>query len=230
MNNGNFQLADAFALVRSCQVKLEIKHGNRVFLKTMRNSLNLSSRPFHNHRLLWIAILATFLVSFWMLVWAATEKDVAHAKADRVAARIKSQQDDVKRIIDEREKRAREQQPPDVKEQDRLELAAARQLIARRAFNWDRMITEMERYVPKQARITGMKIEQVTALGQSLSATVEVKAIGMSTGQMTEMMEAFERSGGLFAVRQTTQDAPDEAGGVPFTINLVYSPSRGAAQ
>jgi len=45
---------------------------------------------------------------------------------------------------------------------------------------------------------------------------------------MTEMMEAFEKSGGLFAVRQTTQDAPDEGGGIPFTINLVYSPSRGA--
>jgi len=165
-----------------------------------------------------------------MMVWVATEKDVASAKADRVAARIKSQHDEVERLRVEREKREHEQQPPDVKEQDRLELAAARQLIARRAFNWNRMITDMERYVPKQARITGLKLEQVAPLGQSLSATVELKALGKSPGQMTEMMEALERSGGLFAVRQTTQDAPDESGGIPFTIHLVYSPSRGAEQ
>lgn len=165
-----------------------------------------------------------------MLVWIATEKDVTSAKADHVAARIKSQHDEVERLRIEREKREREQQPPDVKEQDRLELAAARQLIARRAFNWNRMLSEMEIYVPKQARIIGLKLEQIAALGQSLSASVELKAIGKTSGQMTEMMEALEKSGGLFAVRQTTQDAPDESGGIPFTINLVYSPSRGAEQ
>ena len=177
-----------------------------------------------------MAILATFLVSFWLVVWIATERDVTRANAERIALRIKSQHDEVERIKQEREKRAAEQKPPEVKEQDRLELAAARQLITRRAFNWDHLITEMELYVPKQARITGLKIEQVSALGQNVLATVEVKAIGQNSGQMTEMMEAFGRSGGLFAVRQTTQDAPDEAGNIPFSLNLLYSPSRGAEQ
>jgi hypothetical protein len=177
-----------------------------------------------------MAILAVFLASFWLMVWITTERDVTRANAERVALRIKSQHDEVERIIAERKKRAEEQKLPEVKDQERLELAAARQLITRRAFNWDHLITEMEFYVPKQARITGLKIEQVTALGQSVSATVELKAVGRNSGQMTEMMEAFGRSGGLFAVRQTTQDAPDEAGGIPFTLNLVYSPSRGAEQ
>lgn len=230
MNNGNFQLADAFALVRSCQVKLEIKPHYRVFLKTMRNTLNLSNQPFRNHRLLWMAILAVFLVSFWMLLWIATEKDVVKAKADAKAALIKSQHDAVERGKLEREKRLREQQPPEVKEQDHLELAAARLLIARRAFNWDQMISDIEHFIPKQTRLTGLKVEQVTTLDQNLTATIEVKAIGQNSAQMTEMMQAFGNTGKPFAVLQTSQDAPDESGGVPFTLNLVYSPSKGDEQ
>jgi hypothetical protein len=44
------------------------------------------------------------------------------------------------------------------------------------------------------------------------------------------MMERLEKSGGLFAIRQSNQDAPDDTGEVPFTLALIYSPSRGAAQ
>ena len=48
--------------------------------------------------------------------------------------------------------------------------------------------------------------------------------------QMTEMMEKLEKSGGLFAVRQSTQEALQENGEIGFTLNLSYTPAGGEAQ
>ena len=47
---------------------------------------------------------------------------------------------------------------------------------------------------------------------------------------MTEMMMNLEKSGGLFSVGETGQDATLESGETPFTLNLTYKPSRGSAQ
>jgi hypothetical protein len=103
-------------------------------------------------------------------------------------------------------------------------------LLERRAFSFNHLMAELEHYVPKQARLIGLKIEKITPLGQPMVATVEVKAIGQSAEQMTEMMEKVEKSGGLFAIRQSTQEASQDTSEVPFTLILVYSPERGEAQ
>jgi len=43
-------------------------------------------------------------------------------------------------------------------------------------------------------------------------------------------MEMVEKSGGLFAIRQSTQEASQDTSEVPFTLILAYSPDRGEAQ
>ena len=61
----------------------------------------------------------------------------------------------------------------------------------------------------------------------SVSAEVEIKAVGQTSGQLTEMMETLEKSGGLFEVRSFGQDAVIETGEVPFTLRVTYAPNRG---
>lgn len=152
------------------------------------------------------------------------------AKADRVAVQISTVKVQAEQVRVEKDRRAREQQQPEIKDQDRLELAAARNLIERKRFSWNRMISDMERFIPKDARVFGLKVIESVIPGQKAEANVEVKVLGRNASQMTQMMEELEKSGGLFVVRQSNQDAPDDGGEVPFTLNLIYNPFRGESQ
>jgi hypothetical protein len=193
----------------------------------MRTYLNLSSRPFVNHRLFWIGVVAVFFISLWLLLWISAEKNLVSAQVDRVTRRISEQEQMVNLAEIERQKRLQSQQQVQIDDQQRMQLAAARQLISSRAFSWNRLVGDIETYIPKDARILSIKVETGQ---QSASATVEIKAVGKTAAQMTEMMDALEKSGGLFAVLQSGQDATAESGEVPFSLDLVYSPSRGNAQ
>jgi hypothetical protein len=180
--------------------------------------------------LFWIAIASVFFLSLWLFLWITSAKNLVIAKADRINLNIKDLQGQVTQAKLEQERRSHDQKPPEVTDQDRIELASARQLLDRKSFSWNKVIAEIERYVPKFARVTGLKIDEIANLGQDDIANIEIKVIGQTPAQMTEMMEMIEKSGGLFAIRQSNQDAPDESGEVPFTLNLIYSPSRGASQ
>lgn len=144
--------------------------------------------------------------------------------------RINEQEELVKQAELERLARSQSQQQVQLDDQQRMQLAAARQLIASKAFSWNRLIGDIEVYIPKDARVLSIKVDEVST-GQHIgNATVEVKALGKAPAQMTEMMESLEKSGGLFSILQSGQDAATESGEVPFSLELVYSPSRGNAQ
>jgi len=57
-----------------------------------------------------------------------------------------------------------------------------------------------------------------------------VKALGTTPDEMTAMMSNLGKSGGLFIVGETGQEATTETGETPFTLNLIYKPSRGDAR
>ena len=196
----------------------------------MRTQINLSSQPFTNRRVLWIAIVAVYLTSFWLFLWIATEKDRVLAKESDVKLQIDGQRQAALEAKLEQERRSRSEQKIVVTEQQALQLAAARQLIQRKGFSWNRMIDEIEDYVPKKTRIMSIKVEEVSNDADHVLATVQVKALGTTPDEMTEMMMSLEKSGGLFTVGETSQDAVLETGETPFTLNLTYKPSRGGSQ
>ena len=75
-------------------------------------------------------------------------------------------------------------------------------------------------------RVNGPVIFSSSESG-SVVAQVEIKAIGQTSGQLTEMMETLEKSGGLFEVRSYGQYAVIETGEVPFTLRVTYAQNRG---
>jgi hypothetical protein len=196
----------------------------------MRTTLNLSGRPFANRRLLYIAVASVLLISLWLYLWTISELGLVTAKANSATARVRDAQERLEKANQENEKNAKAEQQPPISDLERLELASARQLLARRDFSFNHLIADLEPYVPKQARLTGLKIEKIAPLGQPISASVEIKALGESPAQMTEIMEKLEKSGGVFAVRQSTQEALQETNEVPFTLIVDYNPVRGEAQ
>lgn len=174
--------------------------------------------------------MAVYFTSLWMFLWIASEKDRVIAKEIEVKQRIEGQKQAEAEAKLEQERRNRAQTKTVVTEQQALELGAARQLIQRKGFSWNRMIGDIEGYVPKHTRIMSIKVEGIVSDSEQVMARVQIKAIGTTTGEMTEMMMSLDKSGGLFTVGETGQEAATESGETPFTLNLTYRPSRGDAQ
>ncbi|MFY9609731.1 MAG: hypothetical protein WAU45_14080 [Blastocatellia bacterium] len=195
----------------------------------MRTSVNLSSRPFTNHRLFWIVIGAVFFSSLWFFLWVVAERSLVIAKADQIKERIESQKSLAEAKRAEREKKEREQVKIVINEQEALELASARRLILEKSFSWNRMISELEQLIPNDARITAIKVEGISD-AEVVMTKVQVKALGTTAAQMTTMMSNIAKSGGLFAVVQADQEAMTETGETPFTLELAYNQMRGGAQ
>lgn len=204
--------------------------GCRLFLISMRTYINLSARPFTNHRVFWIALVAVYLASFWLLLWMTDEKGRVIAKETETKQRIEGQKQAAELALSEQKRRKEEQQKIVITEQQAIQLASARQLIQRKVFSWNRMIGDIEEYVPKNSRIMSIKVDEIISAGEDAMAKVQVKAVGSTPAEMTEMMMSLEKSGGLFQVGDTQQDATTENGETPFTLNLIYKPARGAAK
>jgi hypothetical protein len=201
--------------------------GCRLFLDGMRTHINLSRRPFTNHRLLWIGLVAVYFIAFWTFLWMASEKSRVVAKQTEVSQRIELQKESAAEAVREQERRKLEQQKIVLTEQQAMQLASARQLIQRKVFSWNRMIGDIEEYVPKNTRIMSIKVEEIVNTSDEVTATVQVKALGTTSDELTAMMINLEKSNGLFIVGETGQDATAESGETPFTINLIYKPSKG---
>lgn len=175
-------------------------------------------------------MVAVYFTSFWLFLWIAGEKDRVIAKEIEVKQRIEGQKQAEAEAKLEQERRNRAQTKTVVTEQQALELAAARQLIQRKGFSWNRMIGDIEGYVPKNTRIMSIKVEELMGDSEQVMARVQIKAVGTTPGEMTEMMMSLDKSGGLFTVGETGQETATESGETPFTLNLTYKPSRGDAQ
>ncbi len=196
----------------------------------MRTNLNLSSRPFINHRLYWIALALVLIIAGWAALRMNGQKLTAHAMADSIEAQIRARQADEERAKKEEEKRRIEKMKKLLTEQEIYQLAAARQIIANKSFSWDRMIKDVDGYVPDNARITSLKITEFAGAGEGSAAQVELKALGKTAMQMTEMMKKLEESNGRFHIGEAAQEQVTESGEIPFTLHLQYKLSRGAGE
>lgn len=192
--------------------------------------VNLARRPFANRKLFWITVWSVFFLSLSVGLWAFSEKTTADVEARRLAGAVSDRERQVKQLKEDAEKRAQKAPAVQLTERDAYELAAARRLIYHKAFPWTKLINDIEERVPKQVRILSIKVNESVDEGQGVVGQVEVKALGKGPDQMTEMMAAFDNSGGLFLRGQSSQDQALETNEIPFTINLTYRPFRGGAQ
>ena len=207
--------------------KLAKALGCRLFLDGMRTNINLSRRPFTNHRLFWVALITVYFIAFWLFLWMLSEKSSVVAKQTEISQRIEAQKEAAAEAIREQERRKLEQQRTVLSEQQAMQLAAARQLIQRKAFSWNRMIGDIENYVPNKTRIMSIKVEEIANSSEDVTARVQVKALGTTSDELTLMMTNLEKSNGLFIVGETGQETTIESGETPFTLNLIYKPLRG---
>lgn len=179
---------------------------------------------------MWIGVVAVYFIAFWLFLWITGEKSRVVARQTEVSQRIEAGKELASEAIREKERRKLEQVKIVLTDQQAMQLASARQLIQRKVFSWNRMIRDIEEFIPKNTRIMSIKVEEIVNTAAEVTARVQVKAVGTTPDELTAMMTNLEKSNGLFVVGETGQDATIESGETPFTINLVYKPSRGDRQ
>jgi len=162
--------------------------------------------------------------------WMSRARANALLRISILEAQMSSRKAEVDRLKKEDEEKQQQEAKIFLSEQDSYHLAAARQLIMRRSFAWDKLVGDLERFVPKNARLVAIKISGITKGDSGVTASLELSALGKSPAEMTEMMTQFGKSEGLFEVGDAQQGEVTDTGETPFSLGLQYHPRRGGDQ
>jgi hypothetical protein len=192
----------------------------------MKTRLNLASKPFTNHRLLWLGIVSVWTVVLWSGLWIHQQKLLIRAQVTDLELRIKDRQDQVERAQREEDARKEKAQQRVLTDQQMVQLASARFMIARKSFSWNKLLSDIEQYIPPDTRVTGIRVGNIFERPEGQIAEIEFKAIGKTAAQLTEAMGGFENSKGVFVVGDVGQGQVTDTGEVPFSLNLEYRPFR----
>jgi Tfp pilus assembly protein PilN len=193
--------------------------------------LNLSSKPFTNHRVFWICVVVVLLLSGEGL-WLISQQKMAESREiDEIEGKIKSRQAMFDQTKEQEAARQSESDKIFMTDQDALLLASARQMIARKAFSWDKMLTDLEANIPKRARVTEIKVSSVNLSADGPMVSLDIGAVGASPAELTELMQNLEKTNGVFVVGDVGQGAAtNDTGEIPFNLQAEYRPSARGRQ
>jgi len=189
--------------------------------------VNLSSRPFTNHRLFWMGVLTVVIICIFSIWSISEQKSLAAGEIDRINASLKGRQLLVEKMKEAEEARKKADDQIFLTPQDQVQLAGARQLISRRVFSWDKLMSDLEGAVPSKAKIIGVKVSNLKFGVDGPVAEVDINALGNKASELTEMMATLDKTGGLFTVGEVSQSQMNDSGQIPFNLAVQYSPSRG---
>lgn len=163
-------------------------------------------------------------------MWIKVETGDATMAAMQFEERIKERQSEFEKLRKEDEDRKREEAKIVLSPEEATQLAAARRLLPYRAFSMGRLIGDIEGFVPPDTRILSIKVGSVVDSADSMTAEVELTALGKTTAQLTDMMTQLQKSEGLFFVADVSQSQAADSGEIPFTMTIGYKQSKGRAE
>jgi len=190
----------------------------------MRPLVNLSSQPFRNRRLFWLAILLLFVVPSYFGLQAIDTLAQGEAEIQKRDTVIQKLQGDLKKT----------EKPTDTNvtvsiDQNR-QLVAASELVARRAFSWSQLLNDIERNLPAGVRVLRVTVNQIqpderngAIGGNENAATLGMNVIGKSGSEVTVMINKFHESGRfkVFPISKKTVEGTEE---VEFELKVEYFP------
>jgi Tfp pilus assembly protein PilN len=188
----------------------------------MRLLVNLSNRPFRNRRLFWLVILLLFVIPSYFGLGAVGDLAQRQTELDALDAEIQGLQGGIK--------------TPDkpastnvtISTDRNLQLLAASELIARRAFSWSQLLDDIERNLPAGVRVLRVAVAQIQpnerdAAGVEIesAATLNMSVIGKSGAEVTTMINKFHESR-RFRVSPVSQKAVEGTEEIEFELKVEY--------
>jgi Tfp pilus assembly protein PilN len=188
----------------------------------MRPLANLSSRPFRNRRLFWLAILLLFVVPSYFGIDAIGVLARRQSELDALDAEIQSLQGGLKPVDKSASANAT------ISADRNLQLVAASELIARRAFSWSQLLDDIERNLPAGVRVLRVAVVQIQPNERSGSAgenenaaTLNMTVIGKSNADVTTMINKFQESR-RFKVAPVSKKAVEGTEEIEFELKVEY--------
>jgi Tfp pilus assembly protein PilN len=193
----------------------------------MRFDLNLARDPFRNRSLFWIAVAAGYLVVLTVGFAVLARSGSDQADAERLKQEIADQEVVIAELNQKLEGMRQTETQAVMTIEDRIALDEARDLINEKSVSWSQLLAELERYVPKEAKLTSVGISSVEGSGAERVATVRVEAIGTDQGAVITMITSFDRSGGRFSAEPVRVEPTENGSEVAFELDVKYWPAIG---
>lgn len=196
----------------------------------MKPLVNLSSNPFQNRRLFWLVILALFLVPAYFGMQIIETASRLDAEITAQSMKVRSLETQYKKI--EKPVVSNVNISPDENKQ----LVAANELIARRAFSWSQLLSEIERSLPAGVRVLRVVVNQILPQereaafdGTENAATLTLTVIGKTNQDVTSMINRFHDTGRfkVFPLSKKTVDGTDE---IEFELKVEYFPPNSGSR
>lgn len=196
----------------------------------MKPLVNLATDPFRNRRLFWLAILLLFLVPAYF-------GRQAIQTANRLGDDI-SKQDEKVRLAESQLKKVDKPSTSkvSVSPEENKHLVAATELIARRAFSWSQLLSDIERSIPAGVRVLRVAVAQIDSQernggfdGTDNTATLVMTVIGKSGQEVTTMIDRFHNSG-RFKVSPISRKVIEGTEDIEFELKVEYFPKESGAR
>jgi Tfp pilus assembly protein PilN len=187
----------------------------------MRPLVNLSSRPFLNRRLFWLTVLLLFVIPSYFGIDALGVLGRRQAELRRLDSEIQSLQGAIKPADKTGAANAT------ISADRNLQLVAASELIARRAFSWSQLLDDIERNLPASVRVFRVAVAQIqpnerNGAGENVNgATLNMTVIGKSGVDVTAMIDKFRESR-RFKVALVSRKAVEGTEEIEFELKVEY--------
>ena len=191
--------------------------------------LNLSSRPFRNRTLPWLAaavlVAVAGLGAFWVTSeWRQTVRQTAEVNGD-----IHKIEPQIKNFNDKADELRAALSP----EQQQL-LAAAHILVDRKRFSWSRLFNDLESVLPREVTVSNIAVRDVYQSrsdgDEKTRAELELAVLSKNYESVAQMIETMNNSGIFSNVELRGQDLqPDKKNMTQYSLHLLYSPRAGVA-
>ncbi|HEY8460084.1 MAG TPA: hypothetical protein VIM99_06865 [Blastocatellia bacterium] len=195
----------------------------------MRPLVNLSSRPFRNRRLFWLATMSLFVIPACFCIDAIGTMARRRAELDRLDAEIRKLQDSIKPADKSASANAM------ISADQNLQLVAASEMIARRAFSWSRLLDDIERNLPGGVRVLRVAVAKIQpnerdggAVANENSASLIMTVIGKSRADVTAMINKFHESR-RFKVAPVSEKPIEGTEEIEFELKVEYLPPATSA-
>src|SRR5882724_343121 len=201
----------------------------------MRYQVNLASKPFQNRSLFWLSILAGFGIVAFVALQITGSSAVLASEAETLKDKTTQQEKQISVLKDKQPKIT----SVNVSQENYEMLAAAHELVGRKALSWTALLSEMERVMPHDVRLLNISVLRAAAdKGERRSATQQTVAnwldrkvpltLELATKDdkkiTDELLTTLNKQADRYRAFVIQQQPVPETGEIIFKIEVDYTP------
>jgi len=201
----------------------------------MRYQVNLASKPFQNRSLFWLGILAGFgIVAFLALQITGSSAELA-AEAETLKDKTFQQTKQIE-VLKEKQPKI---ETVNVSQENYEMLAAAHELVGRKALSWTALLSDLERLMPHDVRLLNISVLRAAAdkgerrsAAQQTSTNWLARKVPLTLELATkddrkiteELLTTLNKQSDRYRAFVIQQQPQPETGEIIFKIEVDYTP------